>query len=112
MLKEYHLFFRRLMICFDLFIVTISFFLSPFLFSDNGNVIQQFGSYFILLPALLGVGGVFLHYQRKNDFNTRNVLIVGTGKRAQHFINTIGKNVEWGINVIGLIDNDAAKKNT
>ncbi|MCZ7622531.1 putative glucosyl-1-phosphate transferase [Candidatus Kuenenia stuttgartiensis] len=183
MLKEYHLFFRRLMICFDLFIVTISFFLSPFLFSDYGDVIQQFGSYFILLPALLSVWGIFLHnfgmyesfrtknitevifpvietalvgggllgsfvflakiqtigsehlfysffmatillcgekvsllffmqYQRKNGFNTRNILIVGTGKRAQHFINTIGKNVEWGINVIGLIDNDAAKKNT
>lgn len=183
MLKEHHVFFRRLMICFDLFIVAIIFLLSPFLICNYDEVIKQFGGYLTILPALLSVWGIFLHnfgmyesfrtksitevlfpvietalvgggllgsfvfitkiqtissghlfysffiaamllcgekillllflqYQRKKGFNTKNVLIVGTGKRAQHFINTINKNIEWGIKVIGLVDNDAGKINS
>ncbi|MCF6149212.1 MAG: sugar transferase [Candidatus Kuenenia sp.] len=171
------------MICFDLFIVTITFLLSPFFISNYDDVIKQFGGYLVILPALLSVWGIFLHsfgmyesfrtksitevlfpvietalvgggllgsfvfitktqtitsghlfysffmasvllcsekillllflhYQRKKGFNTKNVLIVGTGKRAQHFINTINKNIEWGIKVIGIVDNDAAKINS
>ncbi|MBM4055277.1 MAG: hypothetical protein FJ264_11545 [Planctomycetes bacterium] len=183
MLKEYHVFFRRLMICFDLFIVAITFLLTSFLTGNYDEVIKQFGSYLIILPALFSVWGIFLHnfgmyesfrtksitevlfpvietalvgggllgsfvfiakiqtitseqlfysfsltaivlcsekvllllflhYQRKKGFNTKNVLIVGTGKRAQHFINTINKNIEWGIKIIGLVDNDTAKVNS
>ncbi|GAN35346.1 undecaprenyl-phosphate galactose phosphotransferase [Candidatus Brocadia sinica JPN1] len=39
------------------------------------------------------------------------MLIVGTGKRAQRFVNLINKHAEWGINIIGLVDEDADKIN-
>ncbi|WP_352246179.1 sugar transferase [Candidatus Jettenia sp. AMX1] len=54
----------------------------------------------------------FFRYQRKKGFNTRNILIVGTGVRAQHLINLISNHPEWGIRIIGLVDNDTTKINT
>ncbi|MCB9800266.1 MAG: hypothetical protein H6757_05870, partial [Candidatus Omnitrophica bacterium] len=43
---------------------------------------------------------------RKRGFNTRYMLVVGTGKRAQTFIQRIEKHSEWGFQIKGLIDND------
>jgi len=183
MLKEHNLFFRRVMIFFDLCIVAVIFFLCSFIGKNNiHNVIEQFGNYFFVLPAVLIVWGIclynfgiyesfrtksisevlfpvietafvgggflgsfiffakiqsisrehlfysflfttlffcfekpalllFLRYQRKKGYNTRNVLIVGTGKRAQHFINTITKNTGWGIKIAGLVDKDSNRVN-
>lgn len=55
---------------------------------------------------------LFIRYQRKKGFNTKNILIVGTGGRAQHFLNLINKHTEWGIRVIGLIDEDTTRMNS
>lgn len=52
----------------------------------------------------------FLQDIRRKGFNYRNVLIIGTGKRAQHFIDFIRNHEQWGMRVIGLIDNDVTKK--
>ena len=46
---------------------------------------------------------------RKRGMNTRNVLIVGTGKRAQHFLGLIEDHNEWGFRIIGFIDEDKTK---
>lgn len=54
----------------------------------------------------------FFRYQRKRGLNRRNILIVGTGARAQYFIDLIGTHPEWGIRIIGLVDNDTAKINS
>ncbi len=43
-------------------------------------------------------------------FTFRSILIIGTGKRAKHFIELINKNPDWGINVIGLVDMSPAVK--
>ncbi len=40
----------------------------------------------------------------------RSILIIGTGKRARHFIDLINKNPDWGISIVGLVDIDPAKK--
>ena len=40
----------------------------------------------------------------------RNILIIGTGKRAEQFIDLINKNPDWGIKIIGLVDIDSARK--
>ncbi len=48
-------------------------------------------------------------YVRRKGFNTRNILIVGTGKRAKKFAELIGSHGEWGLKVIGFIDEDPAK---
>ena len=52
----------------------------------------------------------FLQNIRRKGFNYRNILIVGTGKRAQNFIDMIRTYEQWGMRVVGLIDNDSAKK--
>lgn len=40
----------------------------------------------------------------------RNILIIGTGKRAKQFIDLINKNPDWGIRIIGLVDMDLSMK--
>ncbi|MCM8775785.1 MAG: sugar transferase [Candidatus Omnitrophica bacterium] len=47
-----------------------------------------------------------LRYFRKKGFNTRYVLLVGTGKRAQSFIRLVQRHPEWGFKIIGLLDMD------
>lgn len=47
-----------------------------------------------------------LNYLYKRKIHFRNILIVGTGSRAQNFIDLIYKKAEWRINIVGLIDED------
>ncbi|MFC1645702.1 sugar transferase [Candidatus Omnitrophota bacterium] len=49
------------------------------------------------------------HYVRKKGHNLRYLLIAGTGPRAEKFINIINAHPEWGIEVMGLVDEDVAK---
>ncbi len=52
----------------------------------------------------------FLKAIYRKGLNSRNILIVGTGPRAEKFIDLIQKHAEWGIKVIGLVDQDKGKK--
>jgi exopolysaccharide biosynthesis polyprenyl glycosylphosphotransferase len=47
-------------------------------------------------------------YFRKMGYNYRNLLLVGTGARAEKFIKLVHKHEEWGLRIVGLID---AEKN-
>jgi exopolysaccharide biosynthesis polyprenyl glycosylphosphotransferase len=180
MLREHHVFLKRVMIFSDLCIVLVTFFLGILLRNNLTHFYDEIGIYFVLLPTLLITWGVLLYYfgmyysfrtkqisdvlfiiiettfvgigffgsflfitkivsisrlqigysfllaaffisiekiflikyfryQRKKGINTRNILIVGTGKRAQDFINLINKNAEWGIKAIGLVDDDTSR---
>ncbi len=42
----------------------------------------------------------------RSGHNLINILIVGTGRRAQEFINTVNEHKDWGLQIIGLIDDD------
>lgn len=70
---------------------------------------------FLLAVAFICIEKVILiryfKYQSKHEVNTRNILIVGTGARAQQLVNIIDKHPEWGIKVIGLVDDDTTKIN-
>jgi exopolysaccharide biosynthesis polyprenyl glycosylphosphotransferase len=59
---------------------------------------------FLIVERLFVV--YFLRYLRKEGFNSRNILIVGTGPRAENFIKLIHNHPEWGLNILGLIDAD------
>lgn len=69
---------------------------------------------FILSVLLLSLArtAVMLYFRRMRGrgYNTRNILIVGTGRRAQHFMDVIRDQISWGYRVIGLIDLDEEKK--
>jgi len=46
---------------------------------------------------------------RRKGKNKTKILVVGTGIRAQNFIETIEKHLSWGLEIIGLITGDPAK---
>jgi exopolysaccharide biosynthesis polyprenyl glycosylphosphotransferase len=50
----------------------------------------------------------FFRAIRKRGYNYRNVLVVGTGSRARQFMSLIKRRGEWGLKVVGVIDEDAA----
>ncbi|MFC1620956.1 sugar transferase [Candidatus Omnitrophota bacterium] len=65
--------------------------------------------------ALLFVTSLFLVFERwfvasclrtfrKKGYNFRNILVVGTGPRAENFIGLVHKHDEWGLRIIGIID--------
>lgn len=47
-----------------------------------------------------------LDFLNQKGFSQVNILIVGTGKRAQEFIRLIKKHSHWGFNIVGLIDEE------
>ncbi len=48
----------------------------------------------------------FLDYTFRQGYSLVNMLIVGTGKRAQEFIDLVKAHSNWGLKIIGLIDDD------
>ncbi|WYD79764.1 MAG: sugar transferase [Candidatus Electrothrix gigas] len=64
-----------------------------------------FGSILITI-LLLNKALVYytLRYYRSRQYNTRNVLIIGTGRRATRMINALKKDQEDGYQVIGCLD--------
>jgi exopolysaccharide biosynthesis polyprenyl glycosylphosphotransferase len=40
---------------------------------------------------------------RKRGGNRKKVLVVGSGMRAKNFIETVEKNLEWGLDIVGLV---------
>jgi exopolysaccharide biosynthesis polyprenyl glycosylphosphotransferase len=49
------------------------------------------------------------HYVRRQGLNTRRLLIVGTGRRAEEFIKRVDKHPEWGFEIVGAIDDEPAR---
>ena len=50
------------------------------------------------------------YYFRRKGYNYRNLLVVGTGRRAQFFIKLVSRHKEWGYRVVGLLDRDPSMK--
>jgi len=48
----------------------------------------------------------FFDYIHSKGYNQVNILIVGTGKRAQEFIKTVKEHSHWGLKIVGLIDDE------
>lgn len=42
----------------------------------------------------------------RSGYNLINLLIVGTGRRAQHLIEVVRDHADWGFQIVGLIDDD------
>ena len=74
----------------------------------------------MLIMMMFGMGAAFFfvektvliksfRYFRKQGYNTRNILVVGTGRRAQNFAEAVENHSEWGFKIIGFIDEDASK---
>lgn len=98
--------------------LVVSSFFGGFVFLTKLEIINRIQVLYtlILSTGALCIEKVFLIYffrnQRKRGFNTRNILIVGTSDNAQQYIHTFDIHGEWGIKIIGLVDEDATKINT
>ena len=49
---------------------------------------------------------LILEKAHARGYNQENLLIVGTGPRARQFIRNVKLNSRWGLNIIGLIDDE------
>jgi len=93
-------------------VVSAGFILFAILFAFKVQTIDRgFVILFLFVNAFLLIAWryniyVFLHHIRRRGYNYRNVLVVGTGKRAKEFANTILKHKEWGLKIIGFVDAD------
>jgi len=67
------------------------------------------GGVFLFIEKILVI--LFFRFVRKKGLNTRSILVVGTGKRAWAFINLLEKHNEWGLKILGIIDEDETKLN-
>jgi exopolysaccharide biosynthesis polyprenyl glycosylphosphotransferase len=48
-------------------------------------------------------------FYRKKGLNFRILLVVGTGTRAERFIELVRNHAEWGLRIHGLVDEDASR---
>jgi exopolysaccharide biosynthesis polyprenyl glycosylphosphotransferase len=46
------------------------------------------------------------HMVRSRGYNVHNILIVGTGRRAQEFLSLALRHKEWGYRIVGFLDKD------
>ena len=46
---------------------------------------------------------------RAKGFNFRNILVVGSGDRARRFIEQVNSNREYGLKILGIIDEDSSR---
>ncbi len=60
----------------------------------------------ILLMLAKILQNQFFDYIHSKGYNQVNILIVGTGKRAQDFIRVVKKQASWGLKIVGLIDDE------
>ncbi len=54
---------------------------------------------------------LFFKRLRKMGFNFRNILIVGTGDRARHFMRRVNETPEFGLKIVGIVDDDKRMMN-
>ena len=89
----------------SIFLTTFAFGAAVFLFK------MEFVSrvFFIML---ISIGAFFIglekaaiffvaRFARKRGYNFRKILIVGTGRRAVHFIRKLEEHPEWGLRIVG-----------
>ena len=60
----------------------------------------------LFITIMKGVVNKIFEHIHQSGYNQINLLIVGTGKRAREFIKTVKKHANWGLNIVGLIDDE------
>lgn len=70
-----------------------------------------FFAFMSFLTVLVEKSILFLsaHYFHRQSFNLRRLLVVGTGKRAVEFIRKVDSHPEWGLELLGAIDDEPSR---
>lgn len=74
------------------------------------SVIVLFAGLDLIILICIRVGILF-YFRRtlQNGKNILKVLIIGTGNRALHLSRTLRRGTEWGLDIVGYLDSDAAR---
>ncbi|MDD2703454.1 MAG: sugar transferase, partial [Candidatus Omnitrophica bacterium] len=88
--------------------VSVSYIFKPHTFSRDFIVLTVV-SITLILSAEKALLVFIFRYIRRQGLNYRSVLIVGTNKRAQSFVELIENHIEWGFRIVGFIDEDKTK---
>ncbi|MCA9732872.1 MAG: sugar transferase [Deferribacteres bacterium] len=68
------------------------------------------GTYTAITIVMLIIGKMFMYnllsLLHEKGYNEINILLVGTGKRARQFIRSVNKHSNWGLRIVGLVDDD------
>jgi len=59
---------------------------------------------FVVLASMRLVGMLVMRFFRRRGHNIRHVLIVGSGTRARHVLQVMQRHAEWGLQVVGFLD--------
>ncbi|MFA4981314.1 MAG: sugar transferase [Candidatus Omnitrophota bacterium] len=98
-----------------LFIILKSVFLTAIIFGAAAFLLKLrfvsrgFFAIFLALSSMAVIAekvAIFsiMRYVRKQGYNFRRLLIVGTGKRALQFMGKINNHPEWGFKIVGVIE--------
>ena len=85
--------------------LSVIYFMEPTVLS-RGLVSEFLVFSFFLLSMEKLLLKMILGYFRRQGYNFRNILIVGTGKRATDFIRLLEHHAEWGQRIVGLLQLD------
>ncbi len=83
------------------------FYICKLTYLSRALMVSSFGLGALLLVLEKVVIVAILRRLRRKGFNSRNVLIVGTGQRACQMMSEIDAHKEFGLHIMGLIDDDA-----
>jgi exopolysaccharide biosynthesis polyprenyl glycosylphosphotransferase len=64
---------------------------------------------FVLLVAEKAAVGLALHNIHRKGRNFRRLLVVGTGRRAAEFVRLVRGHPEWGLKVLGAVDDEPSR---
>jgi exopolysaccharide biosynthesis polyprenyl glycosylphosphotransferase len=64
---------------------------------------------FLLLTAEKAAVGLALHNLHRKGRNFRRLLVVGTGRRAAEFVRLVRGHPEWGLKVLGAVDDEPGR---
>jgi len=76
---------------------------------SRGLIGYAFGFTIFLIAIEKMTMVIFFRYLRQKGFNFRNLLIVGTGRRARSFITQINHRREFGLKIVSVIDPDKSR---
>ncbi|HTL46979.1 MAG TPA: sugar transferase [Verrucomicrobiae bacterium] len=81
-------------------------FLLKFEFLSRFFILAYVGSSTMLLIFTRGLAVFMARRAREKGYNLKDIVVVGTGRRAQKFLSHLARHREWGYRVVGLIDRE------
>jgi len=58
---------------------------------------------FVLMSMIKGCIKLLLRFFRRKGYNTRNILIVGSGNQMHRFVDVIRQHEDWGLFIAGIV---------